>query len=75
MLGSPWGLPSPADPYNPTVEELKKMNFDGQGLWAGPDMRFRHLNQTTANLLFSDGHVEPRKIGEVYRRDIEMTEY
>ncbi|MGB7159517.1 MAG: prepilin-type N-terminal cleavage/methylation domain-containing protein [Tepidisphaeraceae bacterium] len=75
MIGSPWGLPSPADPANPTVEELKKMNLDGINMWAGPDMRFRHIRNTTANLLFADGHVEARKIGEVYRKDICMMEH
>jgi len=34
------------------------------------EMRFRHMNNTTANLLFVDGHVEPRLIGQVYAKDL-----
>jgi len=34
------------------------------------EMRFRHLNNTTANILFVDGHVEPRQIGQVYAKDL-----
>jgi prepilin-type processing-associated H-X9-DG protein/prepilin-type N-terminal cleavage/methylation domain-containing protein len=30
---------------------------------------FRHVRNTTANLLFLDGHVEARKYGDVYVRD------
>jgi prepilin-type N-terminal cleavage/methylation domain-containing protein/prepilin-type processing-associated H-X9-DG protein len=35
----------------------------------GCNMRFRHMQNTTANLLFADGHVEARKLGEVYYRE------
>jgi prepilin-type N-terminal cleavage/methylation domain-containing protein/prepilin-type processing-associated H-X9-DG protein len=34
------------------------------------DMRFRHLNNTTCNILFLDGHVEPRALGQVRAMDI-----
>ena len=29
------------------------------------EMRFRHINNTTCNILFCDGHVEPYIIGSV----------
>jgi prepilin-type processing-associated H-X9-DG protein len=28
-------------------------------------MRFRHINNTTGNFLFMDGHVESRKLGQI----------
>ena len=34
------------------------------------DMRFRHLNNTTCNMLFVDGHVESRLLGSVLAKDI-----
>jgi prepilin-type N-terminal cleavage/methylation domain-containing protein/prepilin-type processing-associated H-X9-DG protein len=64
-----------------TMSVLKYQNVD----WIGPnnnsgsadnfgeyqcEMRFRHLNNTTANLLFVDGHVESRQIGQVYVEDL-----
>jgi prepilin-type processing-associated H-X9-DG protein len=42
---------------------------DGGGAYQC-EMRFRHMNNTTANLLFVDGHVEPRVIGQVYVEDL-----
>ena len=33
-------------------------------------MRFRHMNQTTGNFLFVDGHVESRVLGQVNAIDI-----
>lgn len=36
------------------------------------DMRFRHMQNTTANFLFCDGHVEPRQIGTVTLNDLSM---
>ncbi len=32
--------------------------------------RYRHLGNTACNLLFGDGHVESRRLGEIHRRDI-----
>jgi prepilin-type N-terminal cleavage/methylation domain-containing protein/prepilin-type processing-associated H-X9-DG protein len=32
--------------------------------------RYRHLNNTRINLLFGDGHVEGRALGEVFWRDV-----
>ena len=34
------------------------------------EMRFRHLNNTTANFLFVDGHVDSRQIGQVHTKDL-----
>jgi prepilin-type processing-associated H-X9-DG protein len=36
-------------------------------------MRFRHMNNSTANFLFVDGHVDSRKLGDVRARDISLT--
>jgi prepilin-type N-terminal cleavage/methylation domain-containing protein/prepilin-type processing-associated H-X9-DG protein len=38
-------------------------------------MRFRHLNNTTVNALFIDGHVESRLIGAVVAKDISVDWY
>jgi prepilin-type processing-associated H-X9-DG protein len=35
-------------------------------------MRFRHVQNTTGNFCFADGHVESRKLGEVLVKDICM---
>jgi prepilin-type processing-associated H-X9-DG protein len=35
-------------------------------------MRFRHSNNTTANFLFVDGHVESRVLGQVKAKDIAL---
>jgi prepilin-type N-terminal cleavage/methylation domain-containing protein/prepilin-type processing-associated H-X9-DG protein len=34
------------------------------------DMRFRHMNNTTINVLFVDGHADSKKIGEVVAKDV-----
>jgi len=50
----------------------------GPGAASGPGnvdacyMRFRHLSNTTCNILFCDGHVDSRLIGSVTARDICM---
>jgi prepilin-type processing-associated H-X9-DG protein len=33
-------------------------------------MRFRHMNNTAANFLFLDGHVESRVLGTVFAQDL-----
>jgi prepilin-type processing-associated H-X9-DG protein len=35
-------------------------------------MRFRHLNNTTCNCLFIDGHVESKLLGTVRAMDISV---
>jgi prepilin-type N-terminal cleavage/methylation domain-containing protein/prepilin-type processing-associated H-X9-DG protein len=52
---------------------LKSQNTD----WVNPggynpycNMRFRHMNNTTCNCLFLDGHVESRVLGQVRAMDI-----
>ena len=37
--------------------------------------RYRHMNNTSCNFLFFDGHVEARKIGEVRYRDLSIFPY
>jgi prepilin-type N-terminal cleavage/methylation domain-containing protein/prepilin-type processing-associated H-X9-DG protein len=34
------------------------------------EMRFRHMNNTTANFLYLDGHVEPKQIGQLHAIDL-----
>ena len=46
-----------------TPSGQRAMNVDMPG-WPGtrPAMRFRHMNNSVANFLFADGHVEPRTL-------------
>jgi prepilin-type processing-associated H-X9-DG protein/prepilin-type N-terminal cleavage/methylation domain-containing protein len=53
-----------------TIPYLKSENQEAFGSWCTCDMRFRHMNNSAANFLFLDGHVESRVIGDVYARDI-----
>jgi prepilin-type N-terminal cleavage/methylation domain-containing protein/prepilin-type processing-associated H-X9-DG protein len=84
-LGLPVGIggsPSSMVPGSVTPSYLKAANADyvtaksgsetynGIGGFDADYMRFRHLNNSTANFLFVDSHVESRKLGEVYARDI-----
>ena len=62
-LGYSWGTP-------PTKSQLIAANVDWLGGNNANAMRFRHLNNTTLNALFVDGHVEGRKLGDVTARDI-----
>ena len=52
-----------------TPSSLKAANVDYTGGVINA-MRFRHLRNTSMNALFVDGHVESRKLGTVYARDI-----
>lgn len=45
-------------------------SYSGPGGWDTCWMRFRHNNNTTANFLYVDGHVESKRLGEVVARDI-----
>jgi prepilin-type N-terminal cleavage/methylation domain-containing protein/prepilin-type processing-associated H-X9-DG protein len=55
---------------NNTIKSLTKMNFDPVvDSWKGPYMRFRHQRNTRGNFLFADGHVESRRVDEVYVRE------
>jgi len=59
----------------------KQWNKDFPGLfYSGPEafksaFRFRHLQNTTLNALFVDGHCESRKVGEVTYKDICTSPY
>jgi len=64
---------------NVTLSSLKLQNTDfyaAAGTYNGPGgfdtnyMRFRHMQNTEANFLFLDGHVEPRVLGTVVAQDI-----
>jgi prepilin-type processing-associated H-X9-DG protein/prepilin-type N-terminal cleavage/methylation domain-containing protein len=79
-LGDPIGIgtnPSSANPGQVTPTYLRVANSDPTSAnynlangWAANEMRFRHMNNTTANFLFCDGHVESRVLGTVVAKDI-----
>ncbi len=56
------------------MAELQTLNVDTTGTdYPNQNrcmMRFRHMGNTTVNLLFIDGHVESRPLGSVYLKDI-----
>jgi prepilin-type N-terminal cleavage/methylation domain-containing protein/prepilin-type processing-associated H-X9-DG protein len=62
-LGTSWGSPV-------TASSLKAANVDDVFSDGAHAMRFRHLNNTSLNALFADGHAESRKLGDVKARDI-----
>lgn len=83
-LGGP-GNVVPASTYSGIIggvplSVLKYENADwiGSNNYGGTDnngqyqceMRFRHMNNTTANFLFVDGHVDSRQIGQVHEIDL-----
>jgi prepilin-type N-terminal cleavage/methylation domain-containing protein/prepilin-type processing-associated H-X9-DG protein len=45
-------------------------DFDGGGSPPGGTIRWRDQNNTAANMLFADGHVESKKMGTVMKRNI-----
>jgi prepilin-type N-terminal cleavage/methylation domain-containing protein/prepilin-type processing-associated H-X9-DG protein len=46
-------------------EDILSVDFNNAA-----DMRFRHMNNTTCNVLFVDGHVESKLLGSVLAKDI-----
>jgi prepilin-type processing-associated H-X9-DG protein len=66
------------DPSPSSVNWIGKRNLDmAAGGAEGSDdnlayQRYRHLGNTSCNFLFYDGHVEPRKLGEVKIRDLSV---
>jgi prepilin-type N-terminal cleavage/methylation domain-containing protein/prepilin-type processing-associated H-X9-DG protein len=61
---------------NVTLKVLQAQNIDylnpSEGYNPFNNMRFRHINNTTCNFLFLDGHVESRVLGQVRAMDISM---
>jgi prepilin-type N-terminal cleavage/methylation domain-containing protein/prepilin-type processing-associated H-X9-DG protein len=53
-------------------QEYYGASYNGPGGFDVCWMRFRHLNNTTCNVLFGDGHVDSRAIGTVLSQDICM---
>ncbi|MGA2441754.1 MAG: type II secretion system protein [Tepidisphaeraceae bacterium] len=67
------GGPCSASPGGVTLAQLKSQNMDywNAASWDNTaDMRFRHMDNTMANALFVDGHVESSLIGSVRALDI-----
>ncbi|MDB5326623.1 MAG: xcpT 4 [Phycisphaerales bacterium] len=62
--------------YGVTLSEIRKNNRDAvttSDKYTPPcQMRFRHIKNTTANLLALDGHVDSRQLGTVIQRDINI---
>ena len=52
------------------IQFLKDNNIDPDAWNWRNFMRYRHMDNTGINLLYVDGHVESKKIGEVMRRDM-----
>ena len=48
-----------------TPATCKLKNIDNAGWNFACTIRFRHLNNDTASVLFGDGHVEARKVGTI----------
>ena len=57
-----------ADIGNPNTKTSH--TYSGPGGSDTCNMRFRHMNNTEANFLFLDGHVEPRVLGTVLAQDV-----
>lgn len=57
-----------ADINNPNTAATH--TYNGKGGSDTCNMRFRHMNDTVANFLFLDGHVEPRVMGTVLAQDL-----
>jgi prepilin-type N-terminal cleavage/methylation domain-containing protein/prepilin-type processing-associated H-X9-DG protein len=53
------------------TDSSKAGSGDRGGQYAS-QMRFRHMSNTAANLLFLDGHVESRTLRQVVQRDISL---
>jgi len=76
----PGNNPSSETPGSVTPSYLQAANADyyRSGSYNGPGgfdvcyMRFRHMNNTTCNILFLDGHCESRVLGTVVAQDICM---
>lgn len=62
------------DPHSPVyIGLVNRDGAPGDYPWAGTTygfQRYRHLNNTSANFLFFDGHVESRRLGQVLWRDM-----
>jgi prepilin-type processing-associated H-X9-DG protein/prepilin-type N-terminal cleavage/methylation domain-containing protein len=54
----------------PTLSGLKASNTDFADNSPVNTMRFRHMNNSSVNALFVDGHVESRPLGTVIARDV-----
>jgi prepilin-type processing-associated H-X9-DG protein/prepilin-type N-terminal cleavage/methylation domain-containing protein len=75
---SPGSNPSSQIPGSVTKSYLAAANTDyyNSGAFSGPGgfdvnyMRFRHLNNKSANFLFCDGHVESKELGSVLAKDV-----
>jgi prepilin-type N-terminal cleavage/methylation domain-containing protein/prepilin-type processing-associated H-X9-DG protein len=57
-----------ADINNPNTATMH--TYNGKGGSDTCNMRFRHMNDTVANFLFLDGHVESRVMGTVLAQDL-----
>ena len=76
LYASSWGAPvTKSDMVYDNVDWTNPTGYEGDKYSESCcNMRFRHLSNTAANLLFLDGHVETRMLGpgQVVGRDICM---
>lgn len=63
---------NPQGTLGDTIQSLRRENTDvtGSAGYFNVSMRFRHMNNTSANMLFVDGHCETRQLGTVRGKDI-----
>jgi len=73
-LGNDGGHWSGAGNITKAVLKAQNVDYINASMGYNPfnNMRFRHLENTTCNILFLDGHVEPRGLGQVRAMDISM---
>jgi prepilin-type N-terminal cleavage/methylation domain-containing protein/prepilin-type processing-associated H-X9-DG protein len=67
-----WPNPTNIDPNASDWIGKSNKDYVSMDAWTCA-MRYRHLNNTTCNVAFFDGHVESRKLGDVIRNDMCIT--
>lgn len=65
-----WGASTPADAakrnYDPATSKWGVWDWDDAKMHG---FRYRHMQDSSLNMLFADGHVQSFKLGEIRRRD------
>lgn len=52
------------------IASLRLANIDNTAWDWKNFMRYRHMNNTSINVLYADGHVDSRKLGEIMRKEL-----
>ena len=66
----PLAIGSDGSPIARSKAGQERYNVDWDGYTFSTAFRFRHSNNTQLNMMFADGHVESRLVGELTARDI-----